>query len=160
MFATIRQRRRRSGFTLIELVIVLLILGISAAVVAPRYASAVVRFRVEAAAKVVAAHLRYARQHAKTKGKTQSVVFVPDTDSYELPGLSDVQRPGEAFSVKLTQTSYPASVASASFGAGGSTVVFDQHGRPDNGGTVVLQVGSEQRTIAVDAISGAVNIQP
>ena len=150
----------RSGFTLPELVITVLIIGILAAVATPRYADSVTAFKAESAAKHVAADLRYARQHAKTAGITQSVVFTPDSDTYDLPGMNDINHSSQPFTVDLTKTGYPASLASASFGAGGNTVQFDSYGRATNGGTVVVQVGSEQRTIAVDGVSGRVRVQP
>jgi Tfp pilus assembly protein FimT len=145
---------------LLDLTITMLIIGILAAVAGPKFANSMTTFKVESAAKHVAADLRYARQHAKTAGTTQAVVFTPDADTYDLPGMNDINHSTKPFTVDLMKTSYPASLVSASFGAGGNTVVFNTYGRPENGGTVVVEVSGEQRTITVDGISGRVRIGP
>lgn len=155
-----RKQVSRAGFTLADLAITLLIIGVLAAVAAPRYADSVTHIRVEAAAKRVAADLRYARQHAKTASVSQPVAFTPASDTYDLPGMNDINHSSQPYTVDLTKTSYPASLSSATFGAGGSTVTFDIFGQPDNGGTVVVQVASEQRTVIVDGTIGSVSIQP
>jgi Tfp pilus assembly protein FimT len=152
--------RFRRGITLTDVAITTLVIGILAAVAAPKFADSLSVYRVESAARHVAADLRYARQHAVTAGTTQSVVFTPASDTYDLPGMTDINHSGQPFTVDLTTTSYPASLVSASFGAGGSTVVFDTYGRPDNGGTVVVQVGSEQRAVTIDGVSGRVSVGP
>ena len=107
----------------------------------------------------VSADLKYAQQRAKSTSSSQSVVFTPSTDSYTLPEATDMDHPGAPYIVDLTETSYSASLVSASFGASGGNVVFDMYGRPDNSGTVVLSVGAQQRTINVDA-SGNVSVLP
>jgi hypothetical protein len=38
-------------------------------------------------------------------------------------------------------------------------VTFDIYGKPDNGGSVVLQVGSWTKTIALDPDSGKATVQ-
>ena len=153
-------QRRRAAFTLIELVIVVMIIGIASAIAVPRFAGAMRDVQLEAAGKRVAADLRYARQYAKTKGTTQSVVFTPASDSYTLPGVNDIDHPSQAFAVDLTLGEYPATIVSASFGSGGTTIVFDMYGRPDNGGTVTVGLGSDQQVITVDGTTGKVTETP
>ena len=38
-------------------------------------------------------------------------------------------------------------------------VTFDAYGVPDNGGSIVIQVGTEQRKITVDADTGKASVQ-
>ncbi len=152
----------RAGLTFIDVIITVMIMGILATVAAPKFLDSLTRYKVEAAARQVAADLKHARHHAKTIGATQSVVFTPAADTYDLPGMNDINRAGQPFSVDLAKTGYAAQLVSVSFGPLGTdtTVVFDMYGRPDYGGSVVVQTGSEQRTIDVDGATGNVTIQP
>ena len=152
----------RNAFTLVELVIVLLIVGIMSALVSPRIADAMVSSRLRAAARAVASDIEYARQQAKQQGAAQTVKFSPANDTYEMPGLDDFDHPGEPFVVDLLASSYETSLDSASFGSTGTDLVltFNRFGRPDFGGSVVLVAGSKQQTLQVDAVSGKVSVLP
>ena len=62
----------RSGFTLIELVMVLAIIGLITAIAAPRYAASLARYRAESAARRVAADLALARREAAASSSSRS----------------------------------------------------------------------------------------
>jgi Tfp pilus assembly protein FimT len=68
--------RRVAGFNVVELVIVLVVLGIAAAVGAPLTVQLVARSKLQGASQEVAAHLLMARMEAMTMGRT--AVVVPD----------------------------------------------------------------------------------
>lgn len=157
-----RAFRNRRAYTLIEIVITLLIIGILSALVAPRVADMMVTSRVRAAAGLVVADIEYARQWAMTRGTTQAVVFSPSTASYELTGLKNRDRPDQPYVVKLTASPYEAALASAAFGSSGTglTLTFNRFGRPDYGGSLVVTAGTKQRTILVDGVSGKATVQP
>lgn len=157
---------RPRGFTLVELVIVVLILGIVAAVAAPRYRDSLAHFRAEAAARRIAADLQYARHLAKQAGSQQSVEFTLASHEYTLPGVSDPDHPLQDYSVVLAKTQYPASLVSVDFD-GNTSVTFDMYGHPFSGtpltplsaGSLSVQAGSEQRTIVVDPATGKASVQ-
>lgn len=154
--------RRQRGFTIVDIVLTTLILGIMAAVAAPKIADSMVLSRVRAAALCVASDLEHARQRAKVKGSTQNVLFSPSTNTYSLYGLNDLDHSSKAYSVNLAAEPYKVSLASASFGATGTSlsVSFNRYGRPNYGGSLVVSLGGKQRTIVVDSVSGRVSIQP
>jgi prepilin-type N-terminal cleavage/methylation domain-containing protein len=141
--------RRRRGFTLIELTIVVLIISILTATAAPKYRNSLIWYRVEAAGRRVADDLRYARQYARKSCKVQSVQFNVATDSYTMPSAADPSRRSGGYTVKLA-SDYIADISSADFG-GSATFQFDVFGRPSQAGTVVLTSGGASRTIAVDS---------
>lgn len=158
--------RAAEGFTLIELVIVVLIFGIMAAVAAPRYSDSLSRFRAEAAAKRVASDLQYARRIAKTSGAEQSVEFTPAAHRYQLMGVGHPDHPHSEYIVNLSKTGYPASLAQVDFD-GNTDLTFDMYGRPLTGsplapltsGTIIVQSGPEQRVIVLDPTTGKSSVE-
>lgn len=152
----------RSALTMVELVVVLLIVGIMAAAIAPKMVDTATSSRVQAVALTIAADIEMAAQRAKELGKTQTVNFTTASDTYELLNMQDIDHPGEAYSVDLTDSQYNASLSSSSFGSDGtaSSITFNRFGRPDYGGSVEVTVSSKQRTVLVDGVSGKVTVQP
>jgi type II secretion system protein H len=63
------------GFTLIELMIVLVIMGLVLAFAAPRIASNLLGLSLDTTAKKVAGALRYARSQALTTGRIYNAIF-------------------------------------------------------------------------------------
>jgi len=68
----------RKGFTLLELLVVLVIISIMAAFVGPRVAGSMSTLTLKTAAKKVAASLRYARSQATSESRPYFVLFDPD----------------------------------------------------------------------------------
>lgn len=152
----------RRGFTLIDLTLTMFIIGLFAAIAMPRYGELVTRFRLQAAADRVAADLQFARHQAKLQGSSQSVVFDTAANRYELTGLKDLDHPENPYAVGFSQDGSTTTLTSVSFGASGADalIVFDIYGRPDFGGSLVIEADGHQRTISVDGTTGAVEIQP
>ena len=145
------------GFTLIELVIVLLITAILAAVVTPKFFSSLWFHRAESASRRVKLDLQMARNRAKAASATQTVQFDSATHSYVVPGLADLDHPDSQYKVDLTKYPYQAQIVSVDFG-GDEQVSFDRFGLPDSGGTILVKSGPEQRTVSIEATSGQVTI--
>ena len=72
----------RKGFTLLELLVVLVIISIAAAFVGPQVAGSMSTLTLKTAAKKVASSLRYARSQATSEGRPYFVLF--DTDKGRL----------------------------------------------------------------------------
>lgn len=139
------------AFTLIELVVVLMILGIVAGVAAPRYADAIAQTHVDAAAHRVAADIRYARSEARRTSRATTITFADATDSYALTGVANLDRSTRAYQVDLSGEPYEVQMDSVDFG-GGASLSFDAYGAPDAVGYVRLQRGGHRIAITCNAL--------
>ena len=148
MMRSPKSRASRRAFTLIELAIVLLILGILAGVAAPKYADALARFRVEAAAKRVAIDMRYARSRAIERSETQTVEFFPTTERYSFANALHPTRGRTGYHVDLIDEGFEVDLVSANFG-GAESMSFDHRGEASVAGAITLTSGGYTRTISV-----------
>lgn len=146
------------AFTLFELIVVLSIMTILASVVAPKYAGAVARYRLDSAARRIVADIEQTKVLARASGSTQVISFAPSTHSYSIVGYQTGASRTSDYTVKLNQPPYLVSLQSATF-AGMNDLRFGGFGLPADGGTIVVKGNSETRTITVNPISGAVTLQ-
>ncbi len=155
-------RGTRSAFTLVELVIVIAVMALLSATAASKYSSALSNFGVDALARRVAADLAYAQSIARRSGSAQAVTFDTVNNQYQLVGLTDPDHPGTSYIVSTKAEPYRGSLASLALTVGAATVTqinFDKYGFPDAGGNIVVQVGSVQKTVTLNATSGKTTIQ-
>lgn len=147
-----------SGFSLIEMTLVVAIMAIFAAIAAPRYGHATGRYRLDLAARQVAADLRMAQSAAKAASASRSVAFTVATDCYFLSGIPSLDGRVEGYTVCLADEPFKADLTAANFNETG-TVTFSGWGLPNYGGSVILAVGSQQKTIVVNGETGQVRIE-
>lgn len=145
------------GFSLIELVMVMTITAILAGIALPRYADALARYRVDAAARRVIADLEYARSLARAQSAGIQVKFKTDEDCLRLTGVQSMDDAGQEWALDLSAKPYYADLVSNDFS--GSNLTFNGYGYPDSGGSIVIAVGSEKRTVVLDIDSGKAAIQ-
>ncbi len=155
-----RRRGRGAAFALIEVVIVIIIMAIFGAMAMPRYAGAIGHYRVDAAAKRIAADIALARGQAMTSSVSQGVAFNASAETYTLANMPSLDNRSANYIVNLAAEPYKVNLVSALFGSGNqATLTFDVYGAPDNGGTIIVTYGSAKKTITVDAVNGKVTIQ-
>lgn len=154
--------KQNRGFTAIELILVIVILGILAAVAYPRFQAAP-GFRVSAAAQAIAADIRYAQSQAVSTQYNYKVYFYAGSNSYS---VYQVNRSSGAETIKnhpFKAGNYTVALATEYSGAAiGSdyTVEFNYLGAPITGGgsSVTVSGGGESKTITVQANIGRVTI--
>jgi prepilin-type N-terminal cleavage/methylation domain-containing protein len=142
------RKRPGDGFSLLEMVFVLAVASVVAAILVPRYASASARYRVNFAARRVAADLELAAATARNASGSRTVTFREDA-TYTINLTRDLDRGGDTYRVRLAAEPYGVTRIKAAFGPD-ATVIFDGYGTPDTDGVVVVEVGSEQRTVSLD----------
>jgi len=149
----------RGAFTLIELALVLVILGIFAAVLAPRYGDAIARSRVDAAADRVIAELGRAGERARASGVGWTVWMDVTTERLWWTETDDFQPFSADFGVDLGAEPYRTDLSWASIG-GSPKADFDPFGRPTRDGVIVITHGDTGRTITVASDTGLIEVAP
>ncbi|MBN1126217.1 MAG: prepilin-type N-terminal cleavage/methylation domain-containing protein [Sedimentisphaerales bacterium] len=174
-----RIRSRDNGFTFIEIIVVMVILGIAALMAVPMFSSAA-DIQVRTAANMIAADLEYAKSMAITFQQNYSLVFVPGSEQYQVQDqtgavITHPTNPGVTFLIDFTADNRTGQVdiVSANFsGASGTVqaVTFDYLGTPYagtpatglemlNGGIVALSADTFNLTVTVEPVTGYVTIQ-
>ena len=129
---------RNPGFTFVELIIVILLVGIMSVLVLPKFSS---QNKTSAflAADMAAADIRAVQHAAMYGGCSRSIIF--GGNSYTAYGLTPEDRslPGGA-------TADPYSI------------IFNSLGEPDQGGSFDIDCGADSRTLNVEALTGKVTI--
>lgn len=150
--------RRRVGFSLVELVLTMVIIGLVAAMAVPRYADALARYRVEAAANRVVAFLENAQTQAASSSSDVTVWFRVYHNQLEITARATAYDPTLTYQTPLDEEPYFCDIVSANFG-GNHYLVFDGYGQPNSGGTATLRVGGLTRTVTLNADTGEATIQ-
>ena len=161
MYERPRRNSRFSGFTLVEIIVVVVILGVIAAMVIPSLIDTG-DMQVISAARTVASDLQYAQNEAITSQAPVTISFRATSESYDLSNASGylnhpMTRDEYVRDFAQTNGFERLDIVSASFG-GSDTVTFDALGAPDNAGRVTLQAGRYVYQVAVAAATGKVSV--
>jgi len=152
------RRKRDGGFSLLELVLVLAIIATLTAIAIPRYQGSLARYRADLAARRIVADLALTQSNAKAASSSRSVMFSVSNNNYQMPDLLPLDGTAGSYMVELSEKPYEADITSADFG-GDQQIIFNGWGIPDSGGSVIITIGSEQRTVIVDAESGKAKVE-
>ena len=152
-----RPAGRPTAFTLVELIMVVIIIGIVAGMAVPRFANALVNQRLTAATRRLTTDLQLAQRRARLTGQSVTVAFDADTHSYQLVGLSDIDHAGEDYEVRLWAEPYGVLIGAVDAG-GDNELIFNGYGEPDSALTITLQAGATARELTAAAGSAEVTI--
>lgn len=149
------RRRRARGFTLIELVMVMVIVGIMGAMAVPRFVGFLGNARANSAITRIKSDLVAARRRAKQTGQHQTILFDTTNNEYQIAGWESLQRTGDPYTVHLAADPYQATLVTADFD-GSATLVFDGWGQPVSesddpiaSGTITISVAGQTRSLGI-----------
>ena len=147
---------RARGFTIVELIMMMIIVGILAAVAAPRFFNAS-DFQSRGFADQVQATLRYAQKEAIAQHRFVCVSFTSNSITLTInttatcPGGNLVSLSGS------TTTSITANPASITFAALPAVFYFDALGKPSFAANQTITVNNAPDSIVVEAETGYVH---
>lgn len=148
----------RAAFSLLELTIVLAIIVAISAIAIPRYWSSIGRYRVDLAARRIAADLKLAQSKARATGAFRNVVFDTTTMRYGITEEQSLTSSNTGYLVDLAAAPYQVSIDAFSASDASRRVVFDGFGQPAQGLTLTLSAVGHKRIVTVDQSSGAINV--
>lgn len=132
--------------------IVLIIVGLLSAMVAPRLAQATTRANVDAAAQRLIDDLERARVYANATSQRVDVSFDVAKGKYEITKVPDPS--GRGLGVSISMASHEGAFLAAADFNGGTAFSFDGFGQATLSGTVTITSNGETRQIALDKTNG------
>lgn len=157
-------RNNRRGFSLFEVTIVILIMGIVGAIAAPRFASSFVNSKLVSAGNQIASHIDFIRRRAVNEGRTKTFTCDATSDSYSSE-VDFPDQPGSQLLVNVKEV-HDAGFELVGDFDGQTTLSFDYEGTPYVGttplvdGSVTIAVGSQSMLIDIAAGTGKTSLVP
>ena len=144
---------RHRAFSMIELVIVLVIFGVTAAIAVPRYVNSVQRTKVDGAARRIAADIERLRDRARAQGREQRMYLA--TAGYVLV-TTDSDGNSVTEPVDLTLDPYGVGVKPVVVTERGLT--FDSLGRASEPLVVYVTQGEASRGVMFDPVTSRAEV--
>ena len=129
------------GFTLMELIVVIGLIGILAGIGMPYFRGFMINTQLRGAARDLTSDLRYAQQQAVTTQINYRVVFVPSSNSYRVENDSTGQL------IRARTVKSPVILQSTTLPA--NTVIFNATGAALSSGTIILSNEDSQAVIDI-----------
>ncbi len=132
-------RRNIRGFTLVELMITIAILGLIAVLAVPNYQRFMMGWRLNGETQQFATALRTARSSAVMKNIDVVFTFDPDTDTYSW--FEDADQDGNLDNGEYQSASYelPETVDIAAHTLSSTTLTFGSRGNTRESGSITLR---------------------
>lgn len=145
----------RRGFTLVELVIVVVLIGIVGTIAVPRFAAANARYRADAAADVIADALRDVSFAARSRSDSVRCVFDTDRDQFS----ATVVRTGETIAdFAMSGPPYAADITAVSSKDGTANLDIDGLGEFNQSFDIRIAVDGERRAVMLNAATGEITV--
>ncbi|OPY79400.1 MAG: hypothetical protein A4E64_00447 [Syntrophorhabdus sp. PtaU1.Bin058] len=140
-------RRFDTGFTLLELVIVFVLIAVMLSLSTMFFTNALSSLRLNSAGRELSAMLRCAKMLAKNKGETQTVLINIDTGRYGIEGVQTKSIP-EGIGIRIDDP------LRGEINGGSYSIIFHESGIAD-GGLITLWNSRRTISIEIDPVIGA-----
>ena len=141
----------RSGFTLLELIIVIFLITLMVGLSATFFANSLPSGRFHATARDIASTIRQARHLATLNGDKQVITIDMDAGSYGIEGRGEKKLP-YGIDIKVIDP------LAGDITNGKYHMAFRASGSAE-GGTIVLRTSSRTAQITIDPVAGAIIIE-
>jgi type II secretory pathway pseudopilin PulG len=147
----------RTAFSIVELIVVLMIMGIMGAAAVPTFYRSLEQQRLESAARRVKQDLEQLRQTARALSKTETLTAT-STTAYALSSdVHNLDHKNQSYAVDLAAAPFYVSNITTSTGFP-AQVSFDGYGTTTVSGNIVLQMGGYTRTVTLDPTTGQATV--
>jgi prepilin-type N-terminal cleavage/methylation domain-containing protein len=139
------------GYTLLEMVIVMLTLGIVASVAIPRYTASLNRYRTQVAVQRLAQDIELCRRHARFTSQNVTLTVSFAKSFYRLSSVDSPLRPGNPYEVIVGDGASVGAICPVVDGIVSSAsrtlspdlnIVFDRYGNPTQSAEIGIQYGN------------------
>jgi len=145
--------KAQRGFTLLELIVVLFLIGLILALVAPRINTGLATITLKSSARRIVSRLAYARYQAIVKRVPYQVIFDQERESYYLQ--EGERSPSEEGTPPAEEIKLPAGLRWRE----GTSVIFYPNGSSSGGKIVLLNDRGKGYLIQIDVI-GSSSLKP
>lgn len=146
--------KRSSAFSMMELIVVMMIMSIVAAVAAPTFYRSLQYHRLESAARRLKQDLEYLQATARTRSISLECEFDGLTYMIGSGTLQGLDRGGD-YTVDLAVAPYDVESVVADLD-GETSIEFNGYGEAAHDATITLGIGGETRTVDVLAATGSI----
>jgi prepilin-type N-terminal cleavage/methylation domain-containing protein len=159
---------RRNGYSLIELIVVLILISLSAALVTPSLSRFSRTIELKATAKKVSGILRYCRSEAINKGMVYQVIFNPELREVEVQSIDLDEEKKEGDKKEISQKAYSLpkgiemkqiNLVSPQYPSDLPTVEFYPNGGSNGGSFLLISQELKGYKIKVDFLTGVVKAE-
>lgn len=153
------KRYQRNGFSFVEIMMVLLIIGIIAAVAVPKWHASIAGYRADLASAKLVADLKFASIKARTSSREITIEFFAagsdEENTWLFAAVDDPQSPGQPLQVDIGDAPWEAELSVAP-----TSITFNIQGVPTTSGSWTVNSGTAyQRTVTIQQGTGEIEIQ-
>lgn len=150
--------RTRRGFSIIELITVLVVVGVVAAITIPAYGGAIARYRLSQAKARLMSDIELARATAQGESRDKTIVFDPSANSYVIADVAPLSMIAPTvldagsvqIRVELDEEPYSVDLSAVLLTGGSMSVTFDAYGRANRTGVVRIEAGAMRVLVDIE----------